>query len=99
TPGLDSIAAYTAAMRNLAAATARHDPVMAARFRHEVESMTTPTVVAAVYTRYQDLLASVSTARAQHEARLAQAFQAQLTELCAAPGFLASFPGCQAAAR
>src|SRR5215831_6718971 len=97
--GLDSVAAYTAAMRDYAAATAAHDYAMAARFRQRIDDLATPSVVADVYGRYQSLQASISTAGAQHEIRLQRAFQAQLTELCAAPGFLAQFAGCQPAAR
>jgi hypothetical protein len=97
--GLDSVAAYTAATRNYAAAVAAHDYPSAAGFRQRIEAMTTPAVVADVYSRYQDLRASISTAGLQHEIRLQHAFQAQLTELCAGPGFLASFPGCQTAAK
>jgi hypothetical protein len=81
-------------MRNYAAAVARHDPPMAARFRQQINALTTPAVVADVYARYQNLLASIATANAQHDFRLRLAFRAQLTALCAAPGFLASFPGC-----
>jgi hypothetical protein len=96
---VDSVATYSAAMKNYAAAVAAHDYPMAARFRQQINAVTTPAVVADVYARYQDLLASISTAGAQHEIRLQRAFQAQLTELCASPGFLASFEGCQVAAR
>ena len=99
TPAVDSVAAYTAAMKNYAAASAAHDYKMAAWFRQRIDAVTTPAVVADVYTRYQDLQASISTAGSQHDVRMRRAFQAQLTELCAAPGFLASFPGCQPAAR
>jgi hypothetical protein len=96
---VDSVAAYRSAIRNFAAANAAHDYAMAARFRRDVQSLTTPSLVADVYARYQDLLGSISTASAQHELRLLHAFRAQLAEVCAAPGFLASFPGCQSTAR
>src|SRR5262249_39769379 len=98
-PTLDSVATYTAAMKNYAAASAAHDYKMAAWFRQRINAVTTPAVVADVYARYQALQASISTAQAQHEPRLAHAFQAQLVELCAAPGFLASFEGCKPAAQ
>lgn len=96
--GLDSVAAYTTATKNYAAAVAAHDYPAIAGFRHRIETMATPALVADVYSRYQDLQASISTAGAQHDARLQHAFRSQLTELCAGPGFLASFPGCQSAA-
>jgi len=96
---VDGVATYTTATKNYAAAVAHHDFAMAARFRQQIDAMTTPAVVADVYARYQDLQSSIATAGAQHEARLQHAFKAQLTELCAAPGFLAAFPGCQPAAR
>jgi hypothetical protein len=94
---VDGVATYTTATKNYAAAVAQHDFAMAARFRQQIDAVTTPAVVADVYARYQDLQASIATAGAQHEARLQHAFRAQLSELCAAPGFLAAFPGCQPA--
>jgi hypothetical protein len=97
--GQDSVAAYVAAIKNFRAAAAAHDEMLAARFRRQIDAITTPAFAADVFARDQELRANISTAASQHDARLRYAFEAQLNVLCSPPGFLAQLPGCRPAAR